>query len=34
MLELDELRMLEPDYASLVYIGEPCVLICDAEPAD
>ena len=32
MLELDELRMLEPDYASLVNNGEPGVLICDAEP--
>jgi hypothetical protein len=34
MLELDELRMLEPDYASLVNNGEPGVLICEAEPAD
>lgn len=34
MLELDELRMLEPDYASLVNNGEPGVLICEAEPVE
>ncbi len=32
ILELDGLRLLEPDYASLVNNGEPGVLICDAEP--
>ncbi|HJJ37136.1 MAG TPA: hypothetical protein O0X47_01105 [Methanocorpusculum sp.] len=32
ILELDELRLLEPDYASLVNNGEPGVLICEAEP--
>ncbi len=32
MLELDELRFLEPDYASLVNSGEPGILICEAEP--
>ncbi|MDV0442064.1 hypothetical protein [Methanorbis furvi] len=31
MLELDSLRFLEPDYASLVNNGEPGVLICEAE---
>lgn len=32
MLELDSLRLIEPDYASLVNNGEPGVLICEAEP--
>lgn len=32
MLELDAVRFLEPDYASLVNSGEPGVLICEAEP--
>ncbi|MDV0443966.1 hypothetical protein [Methanorbis rubei] len=32
MLELDSLRFLEPDYASLVNNGEPGILICEAEP--
>ena len=32
MLELDAVRFLEPDYASLVNNGEPGVLICEAEP--
>ncbi|HJJ30069.1 MAG TPA: hypothetical protein O0W87_03630 [Methanocorpusculum sp.] len=32
MLELDRVRFLEPDYASLVNNGEPGVLICEANP--
>ncbi|MDR0980370.1 MAG: hypothetical protein LBL85_01040 [Methanocalculaceae archaeon] len=32
MLELDTVRFLEPDYASLVNSGEPGVLICEARP--
>jgi hypothetical protein len=32
MLEVDGLRFIEPDYASLVNNGEPAVLICEAEP--
>lgn len=31
MLELDAVRFLEPDYASLVNGGEPGVLICEAK---
>jgi|LSQX01.1.fsa_nt_gb hypothetical protein len=34
MLELDNVRLLEPDYASLVNNGEPGVLICEAEPVE
>ncbi len=32
IFEVDKLRLLEPDYASLVNNGEPGVLICDAKP--
>jgi hypothetical protein len=32
MLELDAVRFLEPDYASLVNNGEPGILICKADP--
>ncbi|HJJ36189.1 MAG TPA: hypothetical protein O0X27_03305 [Methanocorpusculum sp.] len=32
MIEVDELRFIEPDYSSLVNKGEPAVLICEAEP--
>lgn len=33
MIEVEELRFIEPDYASLVNNGEPAVLICEAKPA-
>ena len=32
--ELEKLRLLEPDYSSLVNNGEPGVLICEAEPVE
>lgn len=32
MIEVEDLRFIEPDYASLVNNGEPGVLICEAEP--
>ncbi|HJJ99563.1 MAG TPA: hypothetical protein O0X23_05125 [Methanocorpusculum sp.] len=33
MLELDAIRFLEPNYASLMNSGEPGVLICEEKPA-
>ena len=32
MIEVEDLRFIEPDYASLINNGEPGVLICEAEP--
>lgn len=32
MIEVDSLRFIEPDYASLVNNGEPAVIICEATP--
>ncbi len=32
MIDVPDLRFIEPDYASLVNNGEPAVLICEAEP--
>ncbi|HJJ92322.1 MAG TPA: hypothetical protein O0X64_00665 [Methanocorpusculum sp.] len=32
MLDLDSIRFLEPDYASLINNGEPGILICEAKP--
>ena len=32
MIEVEALRFIEPDYASLVNNGEPAVLICEAKP--